>query len=124
MTDKIFQEEFDIVIKAFCAGIKDYPGEIYDGLVHILIQDMEPMFIGAVKRGYVVDILNIAEDFCEAAMFRVDAEGVLAKLLSLFPNPKELDEEEQFTLAQILDPVDQALPSAVKQLQYEWKQAA
>ena len=124
MTNDIFQDEFKTVIKAFCSGIKRYPGEIHDRLVHVVIQDLEPMFVGALERGYVFDILSVAEDFCEAAMFRLDAEGVLSKLLSLFPNPSLLDEEQQFILAQILDPVDQALPSAVQKLQYEWKEAA
>lgn len=124
MKNNLFQDEFNTVIIAVCAAIKGYPGEIYDNLVYVLIQDMEPMFVEALEIGYVFDALGIAEDLCEAAMFRIDAEGVLSKILSQFPNPSTLDEEQQFILAQILDPVDQALPSAVQKLQYEWKEAA
>ena len=51
MTSDIFQDEFKTVVKAFCSGIKGYPGEVHDSLVHILIQDLEPMFVGALERG-------------------------------------------------------------------------
>jgi hypothetical protein len=121
---KLYQENFQIVILAYAAGIKSYPGEIYDELVFIFLKDLEPMFVEALKYEYAFDILDIAEKFCEASMFRLSPEGVVETLLSLFPHPSELNMIEQDTLIKILELVDSSLPGTIERIQYEWRQAA
>ncbi len=121
---KLYQENFQIVISAYAAGIRSYPGEVYDELIYIFIKDLEPMFIEALKFEYAFDILEIAEKFCEAGMFRLSPEGVVDTLLSLFPHPSELSMMEQDTLIAMLEIVDRSLPGTVERMQWEWRQAA
>ncbi len=121
---KLYQENFQTIISAYAAGIRSYPGEVYDELIYIFLKDLEPMFVEALKYEYAFDILDIAEKFCEAGMFRLSPEGVVDTLLSLFPHPSALNVVEQDTLIKILELVDRTLPGTIERIQYEWRQAA
>lgn len=120
MTNKNFSDSFDNLIKAFCDGLKSYQGEVHSELVYQLIPSLKPAFLEALSKGHAFDVLRIAEQFCEAGLFRLNPEGVLSRLLNLFPHPKEMSLEEQGIFAMILDPIDQALPGTLKRLQWEW----
>ena len=119
-----YQRIFQIEIDGFCHGIRNYPGEIYDELVHIIIEDLADSVLLAIKDGYSFNLLTVAEKICEATKFRISAEGTVAKLLSILPHPGKLSEDEQFVLAQIIDGVDRIIPGTLDRLQWEWRQAA
>ena len=122
--NKHYQENFQIVISAYSAGIKNYPGEIYDELVCIFIKDLEPMFVEALSLGYAFSLLDIAEKFCEASLFRLNPEGIVSTLLELFPHPSKLSLTEQDTLMEILDSVNSAIPGTLERMQWGWREAA
>ena len=74
--------------------------------------------------GYPIVNADEITKICEATKFRISAEGTVAKLLNILPNPTKLSEEEQFTLAQIIDGVDRIIPGTLDRLQWEWRHAA
>ena len=117
----ILKENFHTVINAYCHGISKYDGELDDELVTILIKDLKPAFEEAIENEYQFDLLAIAEQFCEATNFKVTPEGVVASLLDILPIPSVISSDEQFVLAQIIDPVDQVIPGTLDRLQWEWK---
>lgn len=119
-SQKQFIDNFHTVIDAYCYGIGDYDGEFSDELISIIIKDIRPAIQEAIENLYKFNLLGIAEQFCKATNFRVSPEGVVATLLDLLPNPKCLSEEEQFTIAQIIDPVDQAIPGTLERIQWDW----
>lgn len=114
-------ENFHTVIDGYCHGISKYEGEIDDEIISILIKDIRPAFEEAIENEYQFDLLAIAEQFCEATSFKVTPESVVASLLDILPTPSVIGADEQFVLAQIIDPVDQVIPGTLDRLQWEWK---
>lgn len=121
MTENSFSEKFDSLIEAFCTGLTEYEGEVHEKLFSEFVKTLKPAFEEAIMKGYAFDILTIAEKLSEVSYFRVEPENILQMLLDILPNPKNLSQDEQFTLAQILDPVDRVLPGVLERLQYDWK---
>lgn len=124
MNENQAKQIFEIQVDGFCEGIKTYPGDIYDDLVFVVIDELRPAFYEALEYGNIINLIQIAEKFCAASKYLVSAYDILDKLLTLFPKPSELTEDQQFILAQILDPVDQALPGTIERLNLQWREAA
>jgi len=115
-----YDEIFAIEIEGWCYGISTFPGEIFRGLVHRVIKELNPSFKAAVEHNVVFDILDISKRFSKAAKFLIHEKEVAFSILLQLPNPLTLDEDQQFVIAQIVDKVEQAYGGAIDRLQKKW----
>ena len=116
-----FEEVFRVEIDGWCYGIANYPGEIFPGLIHRVIKELSNSFRAAIERGVVFDILDISLKLSRAAKYLVDEREICFSILAQLPNPSTLDEDAQFTVAQIIDQAEQAHGGAIERLEKKWK---
>ena len=116
-----FEEIFKVEIDGWCYGIANYPGEVFPGLVHRVVKELAPSFKAAIDHGVVFDILDISLKLSRAAKYLVDEREICFSILAQLPNPASLNEEGQFTLAQIIDQAEQAHGGALERLEKKWK---
>ena len=115
-----FNEVFDIEMAGWCYGIERYPGEIFSGLVHAVIKELRGSFKVAIQHNYVFNVLLLAKNYSKAAKYLVHEKEIVFSILAQFPNPADLNEEAQFTMAQIIDQVEQQYGGALQRLQRRW----
>ncbi|MGI6524219.1 MAG: hypothetical protein ACOX2O_02855 [Bdellovibrionota bacterium] len=115
-----FNEVFDIEMDGMCYGIEKYPGEIFPGLVHALIKELSISLKLAVENYYPFDIIALAKKMSKAAKYLVNEKEITFSILAYLPHPNTLDEDGQFTLAQIIDQVEQTYGGALERLQRKW----
>jgi hypothetical protein len=118
-----FDEVFAVEMEGWCYGIRNYPGEIFPGLIHAVIREMEPLIRNALEHNHAFDILALAKSLSESARHLVHEKEIVFSLLSHFPNPRELDEDAQYVMAQVIDTVEQAHGNALSRLQKKWDRA-
>ena len=123
-----FDEVFEIEIEGWCYGIQSYPGEIFPGLIHSVVKELEPSFKACVEHNHVFDVLGVAEKLSRAAKYLVHEKEIAFSIMAQLPSPKVLEEDGQFILAQIIDQVEQAYGGVLVRLERKWsyerKQAA
>ena len=127
MLNASYGQIFELEMDGWCYGIESYPGEIFPALVHAVIKDLAPCFISSLENGYVFSVLALADKFSKASKFTVHAKEIAFSILAQFPHPNTLNEEGKYTLAQVIDEVEQAHGGALDRLQRKWssnKQAA
>ena len=115
-----FNEIFSIEMEGWCYGIQNYPGELFPGLVHAVVRELKPSFKAAIQHYMVFDILRTAKKISRAAKYLVHEKEIVFSILAQLPNPSELDEDEQFVLAQIIDQAEQEYGGALERLQRKW----
>ena len=115
-----FDEVFSVEMEGWCYGIRNYPGEIFPGLIHAVIREMEPLLRSALEHNHAFDILALAKSLSESARHLVHEKEIVFSLLSHFPNPRELDEDAQYVMAQVIDAVEQVHGNALSRLQKKW----
>ncbi len=116
-----FEEIFAVEIDGWCYGIANYPGEIFPGLIHRVVKELSNSFKAAVEHNVVFDILDVSLKLSRAAKYLVDEREICFGILAQLPNPSTLDEDGQFTLAQIIDQAEQAHGGALERLEKKWK---
>ena len=116
-----FEEIFGVEIDGWCYGIANYPGEIFPGLIHRVVKELSSSFRAAVEHNVVFDILDISLKLSRAAKYLVDEREICFGILAQLPNPSTLNEDAQFTLAQIIDQAEQAHGGALERLEKKWK---
>lgn len=116
-----FEEIFAVEIDGWCYGIANYPGEIFPGLIHRVVKELANSFKAAVEHNVVFDILDVSLKLSRAAKYLVDEREICFGILAQLPNPSTLDEDGQFTLAQIIDQAEQAHGGALERLEKKWK---
>ena len=57
---KNYEQVFNIEVDGWCYGIANYPGEIYPGLVHLVIREVAPTLKIVIEKGVVYDIVDIS----------------------------------------------------------------
>ena len=117
---KSYEEVFNIEIEGWCYGVSNYPGEIYPGLVHLIIKELAPTLKAVIDKGVIIDIVDISKRFSKAAKFLVHEKEITFSLLAQLPNPNLLSEEAQFTMAQSLDKVEQTYSGVLARLERRW----
>lgn len=115
-----YDEIFAIEIEGWCYGISTSPGEIFRGLVHRVVKELNPSFRVAIEHNVVFDIIDISKRFSKAAKFLIHEKEVAFSILLQLPNPQTMTEEQQFVLAQIVDRVEQTYGGALDRLQKKW----
>ena len=113
-------ELFSIEIDGWCYGVQNFPGEIYPGLVHAVIRELAPSFRVALDHEYAFDVLDVSKRISRAAKYLVHEKEICFSILAQLPNPSVLDENGQYTLAQIIDQAEQKHGGALSRLQKKW----
>ena len=124
MSKERFIEEFNILIRGYCEGLKSFPGEVHDELVCTIVRDLKPIILESFAYSYEFNLIDITEEFCEAGMFRIEPKKVLGELLAMLPNPSKLNLEQQNLLDRILVHADDCVPGTLDRMNWEWQQAA
>lgn len=115
-----YDEVFEVEVDGWCYGITNYPGEVFPGLVHRIIQELADSFRAAIEHNVIFDILDVSLKFSRAAKYLVDEREICFSILAQLPNPKSLNEDAQFVLAQVIDQAEQAYGGAVERLEKKW----
>ncbi len=115
-----YGEVFTIEIEGWCYGVRNYPGELFPGLIHAVIRELAPTFRKAIEHHVAFDIVAIAKKFEKVARGVVKNKEIAFSILSRLPNPLELDEDAQYVLAQVVDRVEQEYGGALERLQRKW----
>ena len=119
-TKQHIKDLFSIEVDGWCYGVQNYPGEIYPGLIHAVIRELAPSYRVAIEHGYDFDIVDASKRFSRAAKYLVHEKEICFSILAQLPNPSTLNEEGQFTLAQIIDQVEKKYGGALARLQKKW----
>jgi len=115
-----FGEIFDIEMEGWCYGIEKYPGEIFPGLVHAIIRELADSFKMAIEHQYAFDVLTLSSKMSKAAKYLVHEKEIAFSILAYLPHPSLLTDAGQLTLAQVIDPVEEAYGGAIERLQRKW----
>ena len=115
-----YKEIFEIEMDGWCYGLEQYPGEIFPGLVHGVVRELKESFTAAIEYGYPFDILELSAKISKAAKYLVHEKEIAFSILAQFPRPGLLTEEGQYTMAQIIDQVEQHYGGALERLQRKW----
>jgi hypothetical protein len=116
-----FQDLFSVELEGWCSGIQRYPGEIYPGLVHSVLRELAPSFRASIRHAYSFDVLQMAQKLSKASKYLVSEKEICFAALAYFPNPADLDEAQQLTMAQIIDQVEQNYGGALERLKRKWQ---
>lgn len=119
--DERYEELFDVEISAWCYGIEKYPGEVYPGLVHSIIAELKPSIRAAFQMKVAFDILEISTRISKSAKYLIHEKEVCFSLLAQFPNPKNLNEDGQYAMAQVIDQAEQEYGGVLDRLRVKWK---
>ena len=120
MLDSSYGQIFELEMQAWCHGIESYPGEVFPALVHATIKELGPSFKHALEHNYVFNILDLADKFSKASKYLVHEKELAFSILAQLPHPNSLAEEAKFTLAQVIDPVEQTYGGALERLEKKW----
>ena len=115
-----YDEIFNIEMDGWCGGIQNYPGEIFPGLIHAVVKELAPGFKLALQHNYTFSILDLSKKLSKAAKYLIHEKEVAFSILAQLPGPSELDEDSQFALAQIIDPVEQTYGGVIERLERKW----
>lgn len=115
-----YDEVFNVEVDGWCYGVANYPGEVFPGLVHRVVQELAPTFRSAIEHNHVFDILDVSLRFSRAAKYLVDEREICFSILAQLPHPSTLTEDGQFVLAQIIDQAEQAYGGALERLEKKW----
>ncbi len=115
-----YKKLFSIEMEGWCFGIEQYPGEIFPGLIHTILRELSPSFKKAINEGLIFDILDLSLKFSKAAKYIVHEKEIAFSMLARLPHPSKLTEDERFTLAQIIDPVEKEYGGAIVRLEKKW----
>ena len=119
--EKKFSQVFEVEIEAWCYGLKNFPGEMSSTLVYAVLRELLPLFHSAVRYNYSFNLVKTAEDMARAAKYLVCAQEIAFAIMVLLPNPMDLNEDEQYTLAMIVDQAEQEWGGALERLDRKWR---
>lgn len=115
------REVFGLEVDAWCYGITQYPGDIFPELVHRVVREMRFVFSLAIQYQVAFDLLDVAAKITKAAKYLINEKEVVFSILAQLPSPASLKDEEQlYTLAAILDRVEQVHGGALERLERKW----
>lgn len=119
-----YDEVFRIEIEGWCYGLANYPGEMTPAIVHRLLRELALSFESAIQHNVAFSILELGKMFSDSVEGLVSEREIAFSVLSHLPRPTELDEEQRFVLAQVIDEVERTYGGAVDRFEKRWKTAA
>ena len=119
--DSKFAETFTLEIEAWSYGLKNFPGEMSSALVYAVLRELVPLFHAAVRHSHVFNVVQTAENISRAAKYLICPQEIAFAVLVVLPNPMDLNEDEQYTLAQIVDQAEQEWGGALERLDRKWR---
>ena len=120
-TNKRFAEIFDLEMYAWWKGLEAYPGEMYPEFMHAVVRDLKDSFEDAIKHCYVFSPVILADRFAEATKYSVSPKEICFHMISQFPHPRDLTEDQQNAMAEIIDLVEQKYGGALDRLERRWR---
>lgn len=126
MVKNKYDQVFKVEIDGWCYGLERYPGDIYPELVHGIIRELKGSFDRAIRHNLAFDIMDISARICKSAKYLVPQKEIVFSLLVNLPSPNSLssDMDAMYTLANIIDKVEQVYPGALDRLQKRWKRVS
>ena len=115
-----YDEIFNIEMDGWCYGIQNYPGEIFAGLLHAVVKELAPAFKLAIEHHYVFNALELSAKLSKAAKYLVHEKEIAFSIMAQLPSPFDLEEDEQFIMAQIIDQVEQAYGGVIERMERKW----
>lgn len=115
-----FSEIFKVEMDGWCYGLERYPGEVYPGLVHVVIREFKDLLRKAIEAEHEFDVLELGENISKAAKYVIDERDAAFAILAQLPNPVDLTAAQQKTLKMIVDPVEQRYGGAIERLKHKW----
>lgn len=115
-----YNEIFAIEMDGWCYGIQNYPGEVFPGLIHAVVKELAPGFKLAIEHGYAFNALELSAKLSKAAKYLVHEKEIAFSVMAQLPCPHQLNEDGQYTLAQVIDPVEQAYGGVMERLERKW----
>jgi len=116
-----FADVFRIEIESLCHGFRQFKDELTPALVHRVIEELSGILRLAIERGYVFDLNALVHQFHEAVDGLIDELELTMSIVSVLPPPYSLDEESQFTFAQIIDQAEQSYGGVLECFERRWK---
>jgi hypothetical protein len=116
-----YSEIFDIEMAGWCHGIERYPGEIFPGLIHVVVKELKPNIRTAIEKGYAFSLLDLSEKFLKSAKYAIEEEEMIFSFLNQLPSPLDLNSEEQQTLTAIIQPAEIKFGKVIERLKKKWK---
>lgn len=112
-----YNEVFEVELKCWCYGLTQLKSEMHPAIVHRVIKEFGSVWREAVQNYFVVDFRDAVGRLHEAARKVISEKEIAFSLLLQFPTPDELNEDQAFVLAQILDQAETAFPGAIKRFE-------
>lgn len=116
-----YDEVFRIEIEGWCYGLANYPGEMTPAIVHRLIRELALSFESAIHHNVVFSILELSKLLSDSVEGIVSQREVAFAIVSHLPRPSELEEEQQYVLASILDQIEKSYGGAIDRFEKRWK---
>ncbi len=113
-------EIFAVELDGWLYGLRGFPGKMYPALVQQVIKELAPALSEAMKAGVEIDFLNIAGKFLGSVGGVITERAIIHHLLVQLPDPRELDEDRQYRLADALNKVEGKFPGVVASAQQAW----
>jgi len=121
MDSNQYGEAFEFEVTAWCYALKHYPGEIYRALIHRFIKEVSPIFFESICNSYAFDTIKIAQQICKASKYLIAEVEVVYSMIARIPGPSFYETEDQlYTLAAVLDKVEQKYPGAIARMEQRW----
>ena len=115
-----YDEIFELEVEALCYALTNYPGEIFDALFYLCLNDLRDSFKTAIESNVFFDILDVSTRLSRAAKYLIHERDIAFEILNLFPSPANLTEDAQFVIAQLVDQVEQAYGGAIDFVENKW----
>ena len=118
-----YDEVFSTELEGWCYGLTNYPGEIFTGLVHRLVAELQPLFIDAIRNHLVFNLSETARKISKAAKYLVPEKEIAFSILAQIPDPRLFDEDCQYIIAMLMDQAEQSYGGVIDRMQRRWNMA-
>lgn len=116
-----YPQIFALEIESWCHGLSQFKHELTPALVHRVIEELSPIFRSAIEHSYVFDLQDTVTKIHESIDGIVDLLELSMSILCCCPPPYSLDEENQFTLAQIMDQAEKSYGGVLESFERRWR---
>jgi|GEM_PF-666964 len=118
-----YDEVFSTELEGWCYGLSNFPGEIFTGLVHRVVTELQPLFCNAIRNNLVFNLSEVARKISKAAKYLVPEKEIAFSILAQIPDPKNFDEDGQYVIAMIIDQAEESYGGALDRMQRRWNLA-
>lgn len=116
-----YERQFNRNLEFWISGLESYPGEIFPGLVHGVLQRMGRIFHGALEHDYEYDLLGVATRISKAVKYLVHEQEIAFGIVAQFPPPERLREGGQSCMKRLIRQVETEYGPVVDRLERKWE---